>query len=248
MIDLATSADPEIRRLLAGHRKVARVEESGSQGIEFQVGDWHRGVEIANPSLEVVGLVELIDNNPMVCADRMSVPDPISTLALVALGPLAWAGMILEPPTVISSADGDALLLDKFMATAGWGEGVTFHVESRDLGSVLAITAMAAIATPSDWNEIDELFAERFSRSFYVRRDEDSDWDPSLVAGQAYAMYRLRYTPGEAESLLTVQALADRQGKCGPAQVVHAMNVMAGFEESLGVTSVRHPERERPTS
>jgi hypothetical protein len=237
MIDLAASADPELRRLLTGHPKVARVEESNSQGIDFQVGSWHRSVEIASPSLEVAGLVELIDNNPMVCADRMSVPDPVSTLALVALGPLAWAGMILEPPTVICSADGDSKLLNQFMTTAGWSEGVTFHVEKRDLGSVLAITAMAAIATPSDWNDIDELFAERFSRSFYVRRDEESDWDPSLVAGKAHALYRLRYTPGEGESLLTIQALADLQGKCGPAQVVHAMNVMAGFEESLGVVT-----------
>jgi N-acetyl-gamma-glutamylphosphate reductase len=29
--------------------------------------------------------------------------------------------------------------------------------------------------------------------------------------------------------------MADRNGKCGAAQVVHAMNVMCGFEESLGI-------------
>jgi N-acetyl-gamma-glutamylphosphate reductase len=29
--------------------------------------------------------------------------------------------------------------------------------------------------------------------------------------------------------------MADRDGKAGAAQVVHALNVMCGFEESLGI-------------
>ena len=149
MIDRAASADPLIRSLLAAHPKVSSVEESSNPGIEFQIGSWDRRVEIGNPDLEVSGLVELIDNNPMVCADYMSVPDPLSTLALVALGPLAWAGMILERPTVISSVEGDPDLLDRFLATAGWAEGATLHVEAKDLGTVYAATAMAEIATPS---------------------------------------------------------------------------------------------------
>jgi N-acetyl-gamma-glutamylphosphate reductase len=36
-------------------------------------------------------------------------------------------------------------------------------------------------------------------------------------------------------SLLTVQVMIDRNGKGGAAQVVHAFNVMNGFEESLGI-------------
>lgn len=235
MIDLASSGDPILLRSLEAHPRVAKVAASEFMGIEFEIGPWKRKVWLDRPELEVAGLVELIDNNPMVCADEMSIPDPVSTLALVALGPIAWAGMILERPTMISSVETDEDRLDAFLKTAGWEDGATFHVESRDLGSVIAVTAIAAITTPADWSEIDEVYEERFGRSFFVRRDEDSEWDPSLVADKPFAAYRLRYTPGDDSSLLTIQVLADKHGKCGPAQAVHAMNVMAGFEESLGV-------------
>jgi hypothetical protein len=236
MIDRAASADPHLRTLLAAHPRIASIAVGEHSGIDFSIGTWNRSVVIGDPILEVAGLVELIDNNPMVCADRMSVADPLSTAALVGLGPLAWAGMILEPPTVISSMPGDEALLDAFMKTAGWSEGVTLHSEPKEMGGVIAITAMAAIPTPSDWSEIDDLYAERYVRSFFVRRDEESEWDPTLVAGRPFALYRLRYTPGDESSLLTIQVLADEHGKCGRSQVIHAMNVMAGFEESLGVS------------
>ncbi len=235
MIDRAASSDSELRRLLTSHPKIGSVELSQEPGIQFSTGSWHRAVQVGNPRMEVAGLVELIDNNPMVCVDQMSVPDAVSTLALIALGPLAWAGMILETPTVISSIEFDADQLDQFMTTAGWADGVVGHVESRDLGSVIAVTAMAAIATPSDWSEIDDLYDERFGRSFFVREDRDSEWDPKLVAGKPFAAYRLRYTLGEGSSLLTIQTLADSNGKCGRSQLIHAMNVMAGFEESMGI-------------
>lgn len=235
MIDLAATGDPLLRHHLEAHPKVAKVVSCDHLGIEFQVGSWRRKVWLDQPGLPVAGLVELIDNNPMVCADEMSIPDPLSTLALIALGPIAWAGMILEPPTVMSSFESDGGLLNQFMKTAGWSDGAILHFEPRDLGSVLAVAAMAAIATPSDWSEIDDIYDERFGRSFFVRRDDDSEWEPQLVQGMPFATYRLRYTPGEDQSLLTILVLADRHGKCGPAQAIHAMNVMAGFEESLGV-------------
>jgi hypothetical protein len=235
MIDWAASSDPEIRRLLESHPKVARVEGSDVPAIQFAVGAWQRAVEVGNYDLEVAGLVELMDNNPMVCADRTSVPDPLSTLPLIALGPLAWAGMILERPTLIASFEGSQADVDRAMATVGWTEGVTLHVEDRDLGTVRAATAIAAITTPKDWSEIDELYAERYSRSFFVRLDDSSAWDPHLVEGGHHAVYRLSYTPDEPTSLLTIQVLADWNGKCGAGQVVHAMNVMAGFEESQGL-------------
>jgi N-acetyl-gamma-glutamylphosphate reductase len=57
-----------------------------------------------------------------------------------------------------------------------------------------------------------------------------------LVAGKPFSAYRLRVVPDEPNSLLTVRLLSDPLGKCGAAQVVHAMNVMCGFEESLGIS------------
>ena len=79
------------------------------------------------------------------------------------------------------------------------------------------------------------IFSSAFSRSATARRAEDGAWDTALVSGRPWAAYRLRLTPGDGTSLLTVQTMADKDGKCGAAQVVHAMNVMAGFEETLGV-------------
>ncbi|HJP84209.1 MAG TPA: hypothetical protein VJ835_11975 [Fimbriimonadaceae bacterium] len=235
MIDLARTGDPQARELLLKHPRVATVEQDDLSGIRFEVGSWKRSVSAGRPDLPICGLVELMDNNPMVCADEVSVPDPVSTLALIGAGPLAWSGVVLEAPTVISSIPGDSDLVSAFLATAGWNGGVTLHTESKDLGGVAAATIMVAIATPGDLSEIDDIFEERYGRSFFVRRDESSEWSPDLVKGKSFALYRLRITPGEEVSLLSIQVIADLKGKCGAAQLVHAMNVMAGFEESLGL-------------
>jgi len=68
-----------------------------------------------------------------------------------------------------------------------------------------------------------------------VTRPDGQAWDPSLVARKAAAAYRLSFAADDPTSLLTVRIMADKDGKCGSAQVVHAMNVMCGFEETLGI-------------
>jgi N-acetyl-gamma-glutamylphosphate reductase len=45
----------------------------------------------------------------------------------------------------------------------------------------------------------------------------------------------LELTEGESESLLAIHIMADINGKAGAGQFVHTMNVMCGFEESLGL-------------
>lgn len=80
-----------------------RVDGEAPSGIRFQQGAWERRIEADRPDLPVKGLIELMDNNPIVCADEMSVPGPASTLALIALGPLLRAGAPLEPPSIAFS-------------------------------------------------------------------------------------------------------------------------------------------------
>ena len=63
------------------------------------------------------------------------------------------------------------------------------------------------------------------------------DWLVSVIEHQPFAVYRLRVTPGPETSLLTIQVMADKDGKCGAAQVVHVMNVMCGFEECEGLSA-----------
>jgi N-acetyl-gamma-glutamylphosphate reductase len=237
MIELATSANPEIRRLLERHPRVREVAVGEAAGVVFHQGPWRREVRIGDPSSEQYGLVELMDNNPIVCADVVSVPSPVSTLALVAAGPVAWASLVVDTPSVIASVAVDEAELEAFLATAGWPAGANVHVEPVDLEGVIAVTAMVEVRTPEELDDIDDIYEERFGRSFFVRRDEESAWDPALVRGKPHAAYRMTIAPDAPNSLLTIRALSDLNGKAGAAQVVHAMNVMAGFEESLGITA-----------
>jgi N-acetyl-gamma-glutamylphosphate reductase len=234
MIDQASSSDPVVRRLLESHPKISSVSE-GAEILAWDRGDWHRHLYAGRADVELHGLIELMDNNPLVCTDEASVPSPAATLALIALGPLAAAGMIADTPSVIVNFPADEADVAAYLATEGWAGGANIHSEPMDFGGVLAATVMVEIPTPEDLDEIDALFEERFGRSFFVRRDETSEWDANLVAGTPKAVYRLRIAPDSPRSLLTIRVLADRDGKAGAAQLVHAMNVMSGFEESLGL-------------
>jgi N-acetyl-gamma-glutamylphosphate reductase len=188
-----------------------------------------RALSQGDPTLEVAGLVELADNNPLVCADLASVPGPVATLALIALGPLVRAGILAEPPAVQVAGASDADDLGPFLAKEGWPHGVALDVGDEDLGTVVALNAIAVLTQPAD---LGPLFEEAFGRSFYVRPNTATTWDTSLVAKRPFALYDLS---ASSENLLTVRVMADRDGKCGAAQMVHALNVMCGFEESLGI-------------
>ncbi len=234
MIDRAEASDSRLLSYLSKHPDVSSVTEASITGLRFTQGSWHRSIEIANPSLEVAGLVELMDNNPLVCADAASVPDPASTLTLIAVGPLVRAGLLVEAPTVITNFTADEELINQFLAKEGWSEGVTYHCENIDLGPVLVASCICAIKTPDRLEDIDDLYEESFGRSFFVRRCEEG-WDVSLVHGQPHAAFKMSITPDQPNSLLSIQVMADKDGKCGAAQIVHCMNVMAGFEETVAI-------------
>lgn len=175
-----------------------------------------------------------MDNNPVVCADRFAVPGSLATLGLIALGPLVRSGLILEPPVVISNADDEARELDAALEMLGWSAGCETRLELINLDGILACTALAVISSPETSIELDELYDEAYSRSFFVRREDDAEWHTRLVRGAPHAAYQLRYAPDEPASLVTIRVMSDPHGKVGEAQLVHALNVMAGFEESLG--------------
>jgi hypothetical protein len=235
MIDLARTAIPEVAELLRRHLKVSVVEVAPVAGIQFRQGTWDREVVRGDASAELYGLVELMDNNPLVCADRASIPTPAGVLAAIALGPLAIAGLLTEAPTILANVDDDPALIEALLARDGWTQGVVLSTEGIPLDGVFAATAIAAIQTPDRLQDIDDLYEERFGRSFFVHRDEESPWDIQLIKGRQGAAYRLRIAADEPQSLLTIQVMADSNGKCGAGGLVHAMNVMAGFEESLGL-------------
>ena len=234
MLKVSCPPDPALVRLLSRHPRVKLASEHSAH-VEIDQDGWQRTLAVGNPNIEVAGLVELMDNNPMVCGDAVSVPGPVATLALVALGPLVRAGILLEEPVMQVGGASEGEDVDGFLKTMAWDQGVAVSYGNEDFGGVVAANVVAEIATPGNWEEIDELFRECYARSFYVEESTDAPWDISLVKGTPMALYRLAYTPGDASSLLTVQVMADREGKCGATQVVHALNVMCGFEECDGI-------------
>ncbi|MBS1722089.1 MAG: hypothetical protein JSS66_03670 [Armatimonadetes bacterium] len=225
--------DAVLARLLEEHPLVV-LSEPGSppDTIVFEQEGRSRQLGVGYPLAEVHGLFEMVDNNPMVCATSVSLPTPAETLALIALGPAFLANIVVEDPVVQTNAPGCD---PPDWTRAGWEGSVDFSHEDRDMGTVLAAQAMCVIEAQEDWGAIDDLYNEAFGRSFYVRRDEDSDWHADLVRGRPWAAYRLRLTADEPRALLTIQVMSDRNGKCGAAQMVHALNVMCGFEECLGI-------------
>jgi len=233
---LRVEGSPAVCRLLDKHPRVADAKaQTGGAALRWNQNGWERSVWVGRPEVELKGLVELADNNPLVCADVFSVPGAAATLALIALGPLASAGLIVERPAMMISIEADEAEVSPYLESVGWHEGLTVASQEIDFAGAVAATVMCVVATPERLGDLDDLYDERFARSFFVRRDETSEWDAALVVGKPHAVFRLQVSPDAPDSLLRIQVMADREGKCGAAQVVHAMNVMCGFEESLGL-------------
>lgn len=225
----AGSANPTIAELLAKHPRVEPLS-SAHNGVVFGKRTVSAG------SGEVGGLIELIDNNPLVCADHCWVPSPAGTLALLALGPISEAGLLVEAPAVLTSfPDADQATIEQELTSANWGGGIMLQTENHDLGSVRGVYVVAKIRNPDNFDDLDEIYRERYARSFFVRERGEAEWNKELVADTPFAYYYLELSPGETESLLSIHVMADINGKLGAAQYVHMMNVMCGFEESLGI-------------
>ena len=229
----AATSNPELVERLKAHSYVTEVVPGTITELEFWSPS-HRIVSLKNQG-ELGGLIELMDNNPLVCASSAWVPDAASTMLLIGFGPLAQAGIALESPSVQTNAFVDLDNIDLALATVDWPHEVTPIDEAADLDGIYAMTVITKVTNPGSWDELDDLFDERYSRSLFVRKDDDSEWSTALVKDQPFAVYRLRLTQGEEFSLVTVQILADPNGKCGSAQAIHMMNVMCGFEESAGI-------------
>jgi len=227
------SALASFNTFASAHPQIQMSGDSESSDIHFVQGNWNRSILINSVESECRGLVELVDNNPMVCADIFALPDPLGILGSIALGPLARAGLIVEEPILVGNVPGEIDSLHLLLDDLGWDGGVAYQHEDVDTGQAYALTALAKVETMLADGQIDLLFRECFERSFFVRESQSEDWDTAMVTGQPFAIYRLRITEGDPHSIVTVQVLSDKHGKCGAAGAIHALNIMAGFEESL---------------
>lgn len=234
-IRVRPGAVPGLIQLLQRHPQVELEQGASDDLLEFWQGDWHRRLVSQPVDDAPFGLIELMDNNPLVCADVVRVPSPGATLSLVALGPILRAGIVAEPPAVIASFPISDTEVSEALASAGWTRGAMVTSGDVELGTVRGLNVIAAIHAPENLSELDAIYSEAYGRSFFVGRDEESEWMPRIAEGRPEALYRLRITPGSDVSLLTIQTFASMTGKIGAGQLVHTMNVMAGFEETLGV-------------
>lgn len=230
----AGSANTAIASLLAGHPEVTEILVTDFAGIEFETNR-KRFVSPSWLPVEIGGVVELMDNNPLVCADNAWVPSAGGALAVLALGPLLEAGLLVEPPAILLSFEDSEEEVAKGLMTVAYTNGFSFNCEDHDLGTVRGAYCIAKFSNPKSFDEIDDIYDERYGRSFFVRRTEDQPWVKELVEGKPWACYRLELSEGESESLLSIHIMADIGGKAGAGQFIHTMNIMCGFEESLGL-------------
>lgn len=229
-----TTSSPEVAGWLRSHPGVSSVESSEHTSAWLTFGN-RSILKAPAPLVELGGLPELMDNNPLVCADRIWLPSPAGTLSLIALGPLISAGLLVEDPVIITNFGSEEDEIIEALATEQWHSGVTLQPEDHPHETGRGIYALAKLETPPDLEELDELYRERFSRSLYVREADEAEWDWKLVLNQHFAAYRLEISVGDPHSILAIHAMADLNGKLGASQAIHAFNIMNGFEESLGL-------------
>lgn len=252
MIDHATSNNATVLSLLRAHPGVVATDE-GDKLLQFTVGDRSREVRQGDPSAEVFGLMELVDNNPLVCADVASIPSPAATLVSIALGPVLLAGASLVPPiiqlnTTAQLADVQATLkaiappIDIRMMTPAMDPSVATFVEGGLFGKGVASLGLLAVQVAMEVDrslglaEVTAMFDERFGRSFYIRRaDTTGFFRPDDLINKTYASYRVGTSRASSNTMLLVEVAADPNGKPGAAGLIHAMNIMAGLEESAGI-------------
>lgn len=226
---------PGLERWVAAHPKLNRVGSLDAPAVHFG----QRSVAIGEPREDApYGLPELMDNNPIVCASRVIVPSPAVTLAWVALGPACKAGFVLadesSPPVVLRFAGLEREDLGSALQTVGWTNGTQVEWRGGPLEHVATLDALLPFDDLVQPDEIADAYDEAFGRSFFVRRVSPCEWLPHRVLGSPRAEYWLEIVPSSAP-MLRVGVAADRRGKLGGAQLVHALNIMCGWEESTGL-------------
>jgi hypothetical protein len=232
----AYAGNSQLVQLLAGHPRVDRaIHEPGLSGLRFDGAEGPRLIEIGNAASPFYGLVELMDNNPLLCTDRMSIPSLAGSLALICLGPLLLSGLVQEPPSFITSLEVQESELYEGAAGVGWTEGLTIQTEPVESEGAAFATGMAVIESIEHPEELADLYEERFAKSPLIRMHSDPDWSVPMVAAQPKSIYRIVVSVDEPTSLVSVRAMCDSTGRFQACQLIYAMNVMCGFEDDLGL-------------
>lgn len=210
----------------------ARVQggsDSGPACIRFETGR-SRAVFQGNPRMDCYGLTELMDNNPLVCADEASVTGPEATLALIALGPLAKANLLKESVAIAFNFPAEGREeIEAALATEGW-HGIATVASSEPGSDIYTAECIAEIVNPGSATDIEALYDECYGRSFFVRPACDPT-APTNAATYGFTFDDI----GTGSALVKVTVSSGMDGRAGAAGLVHMFNIMCGFEESLGI-------------
>lgn len=234
---IAFTRSKQLADSLALHPRVSSVkQDSQVRGLRFDVDGRSRSVDVGASQSEFFGLLELMDNNPLVCADEMSIPSLGPSLALICLGPLLLSGLVKEAPVFVSNLPLDLSEIESALKTVNWSGGVAVQTEPVEVDGVAFATGMAVIDSLDDPEELADLYQERFGKSGIVRLASAEEWHPEQVAGRPCAYLRISVVPDQPHSLVSIKTMCDTTGAFETAQIINALNIMCGFEDDLGIS------------
>lgn len=229
MITIQSSGDPKFEELIQNHPRFD-YREGLPDRIEFD----SRMILLSGDPVEPFGLIELMDNNPLVCANVASLPPSDATLMLMALGPMFRAGLPIEPPVFRTTAPKSSSSLTKWLDTPN---EIPVDYESVEPSDWLFGHAICLVKNVVDWREIDNLYADSYDRTFYVSVVPDIRTEVKKNQFSPNGFVQLTMTPGEDESLISIHVAGHKNGKCGACQKLQMLNIMCGLEEFLGIPS-----------
>lgn len=212
---------PGLGQMLGRHPRLLPPQPGSLCALEFGLGGYRRSVVVGFRKGCSPGVIELFDNNPIVCAETVCVPTPLATLALLAVDPLSKAGLVAGSTPIACSSSCLAEEIEPFLEALGDRVSVVCSSGLPVDEGRLAVELRLSISLRS--GELREIYDEAYGRSMLVMR-----------AGAIHPL-AASYTVTQHEHGPIVRFESPVDGKAGAAQVVQALNVMAGFEDSLGI-------------
>ncbi len=212
---------PGLDILVRRHPRLLSPQSGSLCALEFGLNSYRRSIVVGYRERYPVGLIELFDNNPIVCAETVCLPTPAATLALLAIDPLFKAGLATRPVRVSCSSPCELADLDPFLNQLD--DRVNLLRDTRVVADEGCVAVEVELAVDQTAEDIEELYDDAYGRSLLV-----------MKAGEAHPL-AASYAVVKVGDSAVVRLASKIEGKAGAAQVIQALNVMAGFEDSLGI-------------
>jgi LysW-gamma-L-alpha-aminoadipyl-6-phosphate/LysW-L-glutamyl-5-phosphate reductase len=259
----STIGDRELRRSLVTRAKIVLDLSPDLRLTDPVRYREHYGVHPAQELLgtATMGLPEL-HRESLRAADSVSVPGCMATAAILALRPLAEAGLLRSPVTVdgrvgssgSGASAGDlnlhaersgvmrvfAPLHHRHQAEIAQSTGVTVRMTATGVDAVRGVQVLCRAGTHDELTESDvrRLYRARYADEPFVRvvaqkRGAYRLPEPKILVGSNHCDVGFAVDPGERQVLL-IGAL-DNLVKGGAGNALQCLNVRMGWDETLGL-------------